>query len=52
MMLIVYFQHSVVYFEPERDEVYQVRTQPEIVHIPDVEILLVSKHYNKQNFSA
>ncbi|XP_034240868.1 phosphatidylinositol 3-kinase catalytic subunit type 3 [Thrips palmi] len=41
--------HSVVYFEPDADNIYPFQTQPEIVTVPDHEILeenlVESKHH-------
>lgn len=34
--------HYVVYYEPDGDEIYQFRSQADIVTVPDNEILLVS----------
>lgn len=35
--------HYIVYFEQDGEEVYQFRVQPDIVTVPDHEILKVSK---------
>ena len=38
-------QHSVVYYEPDGDNMFPFRSQPEIVTVPDHEILEVTIPY-------
>lgn len=37
------FQYSIVYYEKDGDEVVQHRSQPDVVTLPDYEILQVRK---------
>lgn len=41
-MFIFFFQYSIVYYEKDGDEVVQHRSQPDVVTLPDYEILQVS----------
>jgi len=38
---VLYLQHSVVFYEQDGDDIYQFRSQADLVRVPDPEILQV-----------
>lgn len=47
---IISLQYSIVYYEKDGDEVFQHRLQPDVVTLPDYEILQVNMKYQKSKY--